>query len=374
MVQGKRKSNNNTSLKRKITKFEENYARFMVRWFEGSTRLRFYRKLSSLLKNRFSLMDALDRMYQIYSEDGKNKGEPFAIAIACWSRSLSGGSSFSEALKDWAPSRECLMLSVGDISHLDVALDNLIRVIEGISRMISPIVSAVTYPSFLIVLLLLIIYAIGAFMVPPMMEVAPDLRWTGTAKTLVDLSMWVDRNWIYMLVGFPVTAICIFISLANWKGRSRVWVENVPPWSMYRIFTGVSWLLSFSSLLNAGTPVSKALTQLRTDSTPYLLERINRTLVFINNGENFGDALYKARYQFPDKEIIGDLRIYSELDNFAAALEQLSNEWLDNSEKIIEEKASVLNMSAILAIALTVAWAVYGTFEMQDQLVRGMGL
>ncbi len=361
-------------LRRRISKIEEGYARISVRWLDGETRLRFYRKLASLLRNRFSLMDALDRMYQIYSEDGKNKGEPFAIAIACWSRSLSSGMPFSEALRGWAPSRECLMLAVGDVSHLDQALENLIRVIEGISKMVGPVVSAITYPAFLVILLMLIIYAIGAFMVPPMIEVAPDLKWQGTAKTLVDLSTWIDKNWLIMVIGFPVIATAIAISLPNWKGHSRVWVENIPPWSMYRIFTGVGWLLSLSALVNAGTPVSKALMQLRADATPYLLTRVNKVLGFVNNGDNLGDALYKTNFEFPDKEIIGDLRIYSELDNFAGALTQLSNEWLENSEKVIADKAGVLNMFAILAIALTVAWAVYGTFEMQDQMVRGMGL
>ncbi len=362
------------ALKRKISSIEETYAKIMVRWFEGETRLRFYRKLASLLRNRFSLMDALDRMYQIYSDDGKSAGEPFAIAIACWSRSMSSGTSFSEALRGWSPPRECLMLSVGDISHLEGALENLVRVIEGISKMVGPVIGAITYPSFLMVLLLIIIYAIGAFMVPPMVEVAPNIRWTGTAKTLVDLSAWVDRNWFVMVAGLPIMFIAIGLSLANWKGKSRVYFENVPPWSMYRIFTGVSWLLSFSALIEAGTPVSKALMQLRSDASPYLLERINKTLIYVNNGENLGDALFKTNYNFPDKEIVGDLRIYAELDNFSAALTQLSNEWLENSEKVIADKAGTLNMFAILAIAVTIAWAVYGTFEMQDQLVRGMGI
>ncbi len=374
MVQKKTENTRSKVLKRRISRIEEGYAKITVRLFEGSTRLRFYRKLASLLRNRFSLMDALERMYQIYSDDGKSKGEPFAIAIACWSRSLSGGASFSEAIKGWAPSRECLMLSVGDISHLDKALDNLVRVIEGISKMVAPVVSAISYPAFLIVLLFLIIYAIGAFMVPPMLEAAPDLRWTGNAKLMVDMSFWVDSNWYIMVIAFPLTALVIFLSLANWKGRSRVWFENVPPWSMYRIFTGVSWLLSFSALVSAGTPVSRALMQLRNDASPYLLERINKALIYVNNGENLGDALFKTKYQFPDKEIIGDLRIYAELDNFSAALTQLSNEWLENSEKVIADKAGILNMLAILAIAGTVAWSVFATFEMQDQLVRGMGI
>lgn len=76
----------------------------------------------------------------------------------------------------------------------------------------------------------------------------------------------------------------------------------------------------------------------------------------------------------PDPEIINDLKIYSELDNFEEALENLANEWLDESVYLIENKASILNMIAILTVAGIIAWAVMGTFEMQDQITSSMGL
>ena len=142
---------------------------------------------------------------------------------------------------------------------------------------------------------------------------------------------------------------------------------------MYKVFTGISWLLALSALVKGGTPVSTALRALRRDASRYLKERIDKTLVFINNGENLGQALGKTHLDFPDKEIISDLKIYSELDNFEEALDNLANDWLDESVHMIEEKAGVLNMVALLAIGAVIAWAVMGTFEMQDQITSGMG-
>ena len=96
-------------------------------------------------------------------------------------------------------------------------------------------------------------------------------------------------------------------------------------------------------------------------------------LIYVNNGENLGEALYQTELNFPDKEVVGDLQIYAELDNFQVALDQLANDWLDDSIRQIEQKAAVLNGFAILLIAAIVAWVVMGTFDMQDQLVSGMG-
>ena len=112
--------------------------------------------------------------------------------------------------------------------------------------------------------------------------------------------------------------------------------------------------------------------QLR-DASRYLKERIDKTLVYINNGDNLGQALYKTKLNFPDPEVINDLKIYSELDNFEEALNNMANEWLEESVIVIEQKASVLNMIALLAIGAVIAWAVMGTFEMQDQITSNMG-
>ena len=95
---------------------------------------------------------------------------------------------------------------------------------------------------------------------------------------------------------------------------------------------------------------------------------------FIKNGDNLGEALSKTKLNFPDKDVVADLRIYAELDNFEEALDKLANDWLDESAEAVEAKASILNMGAMFAISGIIAWAVFGVFEMQDQITSSMGI
>lgn len=349
------------------------YARLTVRAFT-SDRLAFYKKLRALLKNRFSLMDALDRMYQIASKDGKSPDDTMAIAVAEWMKKIQNGDSFSVALRGWAPSTEILMLSVGDVANLEEAIANTIKVVEGMNRMKAPVINAVGYPMFLMVMVIFLIWGVGKFMVPPMVDAVPTLIWTGLAGSLVGLSEFVDKHPIILFATLPVIFSIIIFTFPRWKSGMRKNFDKFPPWSIYRIFIGVGWLLSLAALVKAGTPVSKALRSLRSDASPYLLYRIDRALIFVNNGDNLGDALYKTGQGFPDEEVVGDLRIYAELDNFPEALEHLSDDWLESSVQDIEQKAAVLNGIAILMIATIIAWVVMGTFAMQDQMVSGMGL
>ncbi len=349
------------------------FSKFMVKLYT-SDRLAFYYKLKALLKNRFSLMDALERMYQIYSKDGKKPTESMAVAISVWMQQIRNGDSFSVALRGWAPSTEILMLSVGDVSNLEEALANTIKVVEGTNRMKEPVFGAVTYPVFLLFMVILLILGVGMYMVPPMINAVPGLRWTGTAKTLVDLSTFVQNHPWPLLLTLPTIIFFIVLTFPRWKTESRAVADRFPPWSIYRIFIGVGWMLSLSALVRAGTPISKALRSLRADASPYLLFRIDKALSYINNGDNIGDALYKTKLGFPDEEVVGDLRIYAELDNFPEALTRLSEDWLEDSIKDVAKKAGALNGLAILMIAIIIAWVVMGTFDMQDQMVNGMGL
>ncbi len=367
-----RKSKSMQNAMMKLNVVEQYYAK-MIMLFSNKVRLKLYRKIASLMRNRFSLMDALDMLYDGASNGGKNPGEPLAIAIAAWGKSLNNGRTFSDALKGWAPARERLMLSVGDVSDLEGALLNLIKVTEGSTKMIRPIIGAVTYPSFLVMMSVLIIYAIGVYMVPPMIDAAPTVVWRGLAKNLVDLSYWIKENWLVAFSVLPITMAIIYFTIGIWTGTIRAYFDFIPPWSLYKIFTGISWLLALSALVKGGTPVSTAMRALRRDSSKYLQERIDKTLIYINNGDNLGQALAKTGLNFPDNEIISDLKIYSELDNFEEALDKLANDWLEESVYMIEEKAGILNMVALLSVGAVIAWAVMGTFEMQDQITSSMG-
>ncbi len=347
-------------------------SQFMV-LMNNEGRLKIYYKLAALLRNRFTLMDALDRIWMIESKDGKSPEEPMAIAVAWWLRELEKGLPFSSAIEGWAPMREKLMLSVGDVSKLEKALLNVIKVSEGSNRIIEPLIGAVTYPLMMIALSLVIIVGVGIYMVPPLLEFAKNAQWTGTAKSLVGLSKFVELYWwTFPIFLFGFMAV-IYISFSRFTGPLRVTFDKFPPWSLYRMFSGVSWLMSLSALVESGTPIAKAMQSLRLNANPYLRERIDRALMFIKNGDNLGTALKKSNMHFPEDELIGDLEIYSELDNFEEALNGVATEYLETSIKNIKKEASLLNSIALLIVSGIIAWVLLGVFDMQNQVQSAMG-
>lgn len=343
------------------------FARFS---FNGSSesRLRIYHKLASLLRNNFSLSDALERIWMIESYDGKKVEEAPAVALSAWIYELQKGKSFADAISGWVPERERMMLMAGDMSRLEVSLVNLIRVSEGYKRILEPLKSALAYPSFLILLTFLLLIMIGLKMVPPMAEFFEGKEVGGMAGSLIDLSEFMLHYWFYI----PPAVIAVFVlmglSLKYLTGPIRKVLDKAPPWSLYRMFSGVSLLLSLSALVKAGVPIVKGVQMIRKDSTIYLTERLDLTLAYMRNGSNLGQALNRTGFEFPTREIIGDLSIYSELDNFQEALEKIANEFLEDSIKLIKAQAGILNGIALMFIFAVVAWVLFGIFDISNQI------
>lgn len=78
----------------RLNAVEVQYARLVVNMSNGA-RLKLYRKIASLMRNRFSLMDALDRLHDgICQRRKKRRRAKFLPAIVEWSKKLQNGIPF----------------------------------------------------------------------------------------------------------------------------------------------------------------------------------------------------------------------------------------------------------------------------------------
>lgn len=332
-----------------------------------------YRKLASMLRNNFTLMDALDRIYATESRNGEKPGEPFAIIISAWRDNLERGLSFPDATRGWAPAGETLMLAVGDISKLSVALDNVVRVGEGVEKIKKAMSDALLYPTVLLALTFAIIIAVGLYLVPPLQEAAGgDIAWRGAAASLVSASEFSNNYWMFMIAGLAAAAAMVWFSFANWSGRLRTVADALPPWSLYKISVSVGWMMSLAAMVQAGGSLPMSVKTLADNSGKYLKDILDRALQYISNGDNLGRALANTGSRFPNDEIIGDLAIYADMNGFDENLTKIANDYLDVSIRRMERISNILNSVGILLVSAVIAWVVFGTFEMQDQITAAL--
>ena len=355
-----------------MNRLELLYAKMMFR-LNTEKRMATARKLASLLRNDFTLMDALGRIEMIESHGGKKPNEPFAIVMREWQKNLERGMSFSEATRGWVPAEETLLITSGNISNLVVALENVGRVVESTRRIKRAMRGAIAYPMFLLALTFGIIIMVGLYLVPPLADVAGNnMVWRGMAGMLIKLSDFTIHYWYVFLAAFGGLVAIIWMSLANWTGRLRAVFDNLPPWNIYKIEQSVGWMMSLSAMVAAGITVVDAMRMLADNSNRYLRNILEQTLHYIANGDNLGVALTNTGLNFPNSEIIGDLAIYADMTGFDANLNQIANDYMDESTRKIEAISNALNSGGIILVSAIIAIVVLGTFQMQDQITAAL--
>ena len=348
------------------------YAGIVFR-LDDDKRMNLYRKIASLLGNDFTLMDALERCWRIESKDGRKKDEPFAIVLRAWQDGLERGLAFDEAVRKWTPENETLMLSVSNVSKLSSALHNLISVATGAKRIRKSLIDALTYPIFLFAMTAVVVIMVGLYLVPPLAEAAGgDIVWKGVAASLVMVAEYSELYWPHAASAIALTVLFVWWSMPRMSGRLRVMLDKLPPWNMYKVSVSVSWLMSLAAMVASGTGLSTALRMLSDSGSRYLRSNTEPAERLIENGYNLGQALAKTGRHFPNDEIIGDLEIYADMNEFDKNLNQIANDYMERSVRRIESLSGVLNGVGILLVAAVIAWVVFGTFDMQEQITAAL--
>lgn len=351
-----------------MNKLELLYAKFIFKT-DTDKRMAISRKIASLLRNNFTLMDALHRIEMIESHNGRKPNEPFAIAMRDIQQNLERGMTFAQATKGWVPNEETLLLTSGNVSSLLISLENIGRIVGGINRIKRAMLSAVAYPLFLFALTVAIIIMVGLYLVPPLADAAgSSVVWRGTAASLIWVSSIAGKYWEFVAGFFVVMVIGIWVSLPIWTGRLRTMFDSLPPWNTYKLQLSVSWMMSLSAMVAAGVSVPDAMRLLADSSNRYLMDILDDALRYISNGENLGNALALTGKNFPNEEIIGDLIIYSDMNDFDKNLNQIANDYMEESVRKMESISSVLNSVGIIIVSIIIGWVVFGTFQMQEQI------
>jgi type II secretory pathway component PulF len=135
---------------------------------------------------------------------------------------------------------------------------------------------------------------------------------------------------------------------------------------------GTSFLTALVALLRTGMPVPEALRRLRTLANPWLQERIDATLYFVNSGYDLGEALHRTGYRFPAREIIEELRIYATLGNLDEAMSRISLEWTKQSLDDLRAIGDAMKVAGMALVAATIAWVQLGIIAVQQQLTNGL--
>lgn len=341
--------------------------------FSAKDRIEFYEMLAFLLDNDKPIRVALSNMRDVATDFG-NKSHPSAVLLSDCIHALDKGESIENALLDWVPEQEATLIGAGVTEgNIAESLRRASRIVTGKTEMMGAIKSAIMYPMVLFIMVINMMYMVKTKFIPRLEMMVPREKWEGAIWLLGSISETVIDNGILFIIIALIIAGTIYWSFDNYTGIARKYLDKFMPWSIYRIFHGVAFLLNMSALLRVNIDTLRGLNMINENSAPWLEQRINETCRYIRQGQHLGLALKSTGYQFPSKECVNQMMLLTEGDGTEDVLEAYANRWLTEAIKTVKKKAlilTVLSFGLVFAYMATLLMAISQINSLVDTLGR----
>lgn len=323
--------------------------------FNQKERVKIYKKIASNFENGLDVLTSLKKLYARYK---KNKDFKQYI-LKDWIRTIDAGKTFPVAIKSWIPNIEYMLISSGDGKSLLRGLNEAISIGQAMTENKKTIINGVAFPTLLLVLLFGLFVGFRLFLSSALELVIPVNKWPSDSQTLYYFSDFLLNNIITILMSFGILGLVVYYSLNKLTGKFRQILDYIPPYSIYKEYQSYAFLISLSSLMQAGTSVLESLQKLKSGSNVWLKSYITKMIAKMNRGQKPTDALNVSLF---NKELMGDIDDYSDSKEFDETLYILSKESLKESTETIKVKMNIVKFGMIFIIALSVCFLLYGVF------------
>lgn len=342
--------------------------------FAAGARMDFYRSLTLLLNNQVRLNEALAELYSVYSHDGKKKSAPVAIVIDECLQRMNDGDAFSEAMSWWVPVEEAMLLQAGELAgRLSDAFSEAEKIMTARKKIVGAIVGAIAYPLVLFSMMGFLLHMVATDLVPKLAKVVDPQKWSGSAGILRDIAAFVTGYGVMAIAVLIATVLLITFSFPYLRGRLRILLDVLPPWSIYRLVHGASFLLNVGALIKSGMRLNTALEILSEQANPWLKERIHAAMHGLSEGMNFGESLTASGYRFPDEKANRFLSVISTYSGIDEAIINFGNRWLEETVVKIQGVAKMMLMLGVASVGVIMLLVISGAGGIQDAIQASVG-
>lgn len=341
-----------------------------ISWFKrfrfgGSARVEIYEMLALLLENRVLLIDALREIRGVLNDSGLDASASNddlkirnvkAEAVHSWITHLKTGDkdgfALARAIEPWVPLEETALIQSGEATgELVRALNDCVAAIQSKGQMMGAVLGGTVYPTMLLVASWFVMRMFAKDVIPRFVAQVDPEMWEGPAKFLyVEVELF-NRFGVPLAIFAIVSTIVVIATLPFLRGSFRVFLDKyVPPWNIYKMIQGATFLKNIAVQTRAGIRLYDSISQMNAIASPWLKDRLQATLYGIQQGQNLGDALYNAEYEFPDRRSVQILRVLSSRDGFDETVYNFAGRWQEQTVKRVKSASMVFFAIGILTI------------------------
>ncbi len=297
----------------------------------------------------------------ILGDAAETKG--FGRALLEIKQKVEEGLSFNEALKQYSDVFDRIfinLVSAGEVSgSLDRILNRLAVYYEKSSAIRRKIISAMTYPSLMLVMMILVVSVMLFFVVPQFAGMftsqGKQLPWA--TQVVIDISNLLKQFW-YLYVGglFGFIGSIVFI-MRSPETRKIIdpYLIHIPLFGdLIRKISIARFSRTFGTMIQSGVPILEALDITGAVAGNYAVEKaLIETRQSISQGNSISGPLTKAGV-FP-KMAISMIAIGEQTGALDQMLQKIADFYEEEVDAKVSAMTSIIEPIMIIVVGLTVA-------------------
>lgn len=331
--------------------------------FDLNKRAMIYTKIASFSKQGTPVFDTIEMFAEAY---GKKGGDARAPILKRWIESMTNGDSFSQAIEGFAPESEIMLIAAGEANgDLAGGMKKALFVTKAISDIRSAIIGGLSYSLILILTLCGMITMFSIKVIPEMVAIMPIEKWPEVSKGLYHMSTFVKEYGAYVGIGFVLFLIISMKTLGVFKGKIRKVFDYLPPWSVYKAVQSAIFLITLSSMMNAGIQLNNALQKIKDLSPPYIKEFIDEMQFLLSVGEGNGDILDVGLL---DYDTALDIKLLGRTADFQSSMMMIGEDSIGQTIKKINVITKMIGTGVLFMIAGFVIFVYTGFFTLTQAI------
>jgi type IV pilus assembly protein PilC len=317
----------------------------------------FIRQMSVMQAAGIPTVQALN----VLSETVENRG--FGRALANIRSKVESGQSFTEALKSYPAIFDRIFINLvaaGEISgSLDKILDRLAHYYEKSSKLRRKIVSAMTYPGFMLILMVVIVSVMLMFVVPTFAEMfqSNGQELPGPTQMVLKISNLIRDYWWAYLGSIGLAVAGVVYAAKNEAARAVIdpLLVKVPLIGPLVAKVAIArFARTFGTLIQSGVPILEALDiTARVAGNVAVEKTLLNIKVEVSQGNSISAPLMRSNL-FP-KMATSMIAIGEQTGSIDGMLQKIADFYEDEVDAVVSGITSVIEPLMIVLVGAVVA-------------------
>lgn len=312
----------------------------------------------------------LARVLNTVSQAAEARDDSSTVAMVNHWQDALANSRFPEEMTYWVPASEAVVFQGYGLGRISAAelFNGAARIAELKGKLIAEVMKASVMPVVLALACVVMLWMAGGHMLPSLESISDRSSWSPTTVIVSDTAKWVNANTILVAAMIGTVVAVFWIVTIGYSGPGRRTLDRLPPFSLYKLVTGCSFLIVTLEFVRVGQDLSsRFFLRLEDTSTPYVRSRIRSVRENMARGTQFGAALKASGNNFPDAGLIAVAEALDGTENWNIELGKFMERWVERSERTLKTRLGLLRNLLIVLVAFVLGSLISAMFDVMSQ-------